>query len=50
MSEWYKIEDEEFVEVSKDKKTIEVLFNTNENGNQYIDIPIEFIKNVLNEG
>jgi len=47
MSEWYEIKTQEEVELSADKKSIEVLFNTNEWGNQYVDIPIKFIKGVM---
>ena len=42
MSEWYEIKNQEDIELSEDGESIEVLF-----GNQYVDIPIEFIIKVL---
>ena len=47
MSEWFEITDHGDVELSEDRETIEILFNNNENGNQYIDVPVEFIRQVL---
>ena len=47
MSEWYEIKNKEDVEISKDGKSLEVLFNSNDWGNQYIIIPIEFITDVF---
>lgn len=47
MSEWYAIENQEDVEISKDGKQLEVLFNSNNFGNCYVEIPIEYITNVL---
>jgi hypothetical protein len=47
MSEWFEIKAREDVEVSDDGKTLEVLFNTNEWGNQYVAIPIEFIMSAI---
>ena len=47
MSEWITIKHAEDVELSEDGKTIDVMYNTNEWGNQYIEIPIEFIKALI---
>lgn len=47
MSEWFEIEEKDAVELSEDKKTIEILFNTSECGNQYIDVPVGFISDIL---
>ena len=47
MSEWYEIKNQEDIEISKDGKVLEVLFNSNQFGNQYIEIPIKFITNIL---
>lgn len=47
MSEWIDIKDNEDVELSNDGKEIEVLFETNQFGNRYINIPAEFIRKVL---
>jgi len=49
MSEWYKIKDQADVELSEDGKSIEIMFNTNYSGSQYIEVPVEFIKRVLKE-
>jgi len=49
MSEWFEITDPDDVELSKDGKRIEIMFNTNEFGNQYVEVPIEFITRVLKE-
>ena len=49
MSEWYEIKDQNDVELSEDGKRIEIMFNTNEFGNQYVEVPIEFITRVLEE-
>ena len=48
MSEWTEIKTREDVELSEDGKHIEVLYNTNMWGNQYIEIPVEFITSELN--
>ena len=48
MSEWYEIDNQEDVELSEDGKRVHVLFNTTDQGNQYVDIPVEFITGVLN--
>ena len=47
MSEWFEVKNKEDVEVYKDRKDLEILFNTNDWGNQYIIVPIEFIKNAM---
>lgn len=47
MSLWKQIKNQEDVELSEDGKTIEVLYEFDHNGNNYIEIPVEFIKNVL---
>ena len=49
MSEWYKIKDQADVELSEDGKSIEIMFNTNYSGSQYIEVTVEFIKRVLKE-
>jgi len=49
MSLWHLVKDIEDVELSEDKKTLEVLINSDRNGNNYIEIPIEFILIRLNE-
>jgi len=47
MSEWYEVTDKEDVEISEDGQNVDVLFFTNDWGNQYIQIPIDIIHNVL---
>ncbi len=47
MSEWYEIKDQDDVELSEDGKSIEILFNTNKFGNQYVDIPLNFIMRTI---
>lgn len=47
MSEWYEIKNQDDIEISEDGKMLEVLFNTNQFGNQYIEIPIKFIAKIL---
>ena len=47
MSTWVEIKNQEDVELSDDGKTIEVLYSSDQHGNNYIDIPVEFIKSVL---
>ncbi len=42
MSEWYEIE-KDSVSLSLDGTKINVLFALNDWGNQYIEIPVEFI-------
>lgn len=49
MSIWYEIKDIEDVEISNDGKTLEVLYHTDNQGNWYVDIPIEFVKQRLEE-
>ena len=49
MSLWYTIEDPEDVEISENGKTLDVLFHSDDSGNHYVEIPIEFIKSLLVE-
>lgn len=46
MSEWYKVEDQEDVGLSKDGKMIQICFDANYNGNVWVEIPIEFLKDL----
>jgi len=47
MSIWHEIKKQEDVELSEDGKTIEVLYGFDHNGNKYIEIPVDFVKCVL---
>jgi len=49
MSIWYEIKDQEDVELSDDGTSIEVLYKSDLSGNHYVDIPIEFIKPLLED-
>lgn len=49
MSTWIKIKKQEDVELSEDGKTIDVLYSFDHNGNNYIEIPVEFIKFILTD-
>lgn len=49
MSEWFKIKEQDDVEISEDGKTLEIWFNSNNFGNQYVEVPIEFVKNILDD-
>jgi hypothetical protein len=49
MSYWYEIKKQEDVELSDDKKNIEILFNSDSFGNYYVEVPIEFVLNVIKE-
>lgn len=44
MSLWKKIKCQDDVELSEDGKTLEVLYDSDNQGNYYIEIPIEFVK------
>jgi len=47
MSEWYTITDKDDVDISDDGQNADILFNTNDFGNQYVQVPIDIIANVL---
>jgi len=47
MSEWFEIKDRSDIEVSDNGETIEVLFDSDRNGNKYVDIPISLIAEVI---
>ena len=43
MSTWIEVKEED-VELSDDGKTIEVLYSSDKFGNNYIEIPVEFLR------
>ena len=43
MSIWHTVKESDDVQLSDDKKTLEVLLNSDHNGNNYIEIPVEFV-------
>lgn len=47
MSYWIKIEDKEGVELSEDGTSLDVLIGSDSFGNNYIEIPLEFIKRLF---
>jgi len=49
MSIWHEIKEQEDVGLSLDKKTLEVCYGSDRNGNLYVDIPIEFVKAALED-
>lgn len=50
MSLWYTIKDKEDVSLSLDGKSLDVCFSGDDhNGNIYVEIPIEYIKEALDK-
>lgn len=49
MSTWYEIKDREDVSKSDCGEFIEVLFDSDDSGNRYVTIPIEYINKSLKE-
>ena len=49
MSTWRMVEDIDDIAVSHDKKTLEILIGSDDWGNNYIEVPIEFIAKRLND-
>ncbi len=47
MSMWYSVNNKEDVGISEDGKSLEILFKSDHNGNSYIEVPTEFIKEIL---
>ena len=47
MSTWYEVKNKDDISISDDGKELEVLFKNDKWGNHYIEIPIEFIKELL---
>jgi hypothetical protein len=43
MSIWHTVKDIDDVQVSDDKTTLEILFNSDYNGNNYVEVPIDFV-------
>ncbi len=49
MSTWIEIEDSNDVELSEDGKCLHVFYCWDNCGNNYISIPIEFVKKAIEE-
>ena len=47
MSEWIDTINADDIELSEDKKYVLIMFETNEFGNRWIEVPIEFLRDVL---
>jgi hypothetical protein len=49
MSTWITIKDKEDIDYDPKDNTIDVLYSDDKFGNNYISIPVEFIKEILNK-
>ncbi|MCP4650287.1 MAG: hypothetical protein GY853_09460 [PVC group bacterium] len=49
MSIWYSVKDKEDVAISEDGKSLEILFEKRYDGNHYVEVPVKFIQEVVNE-
>ncbi len=47
MSEWFEITDSSDIEISEDGTSIEVWFDSDRNGNKYVDISLALIAEVI---
>lgn len=47
MSEWHEVKDADDIRLSDDKKFVQILFNTNDFGNCYVEVPVEMIVKLL---
>jgi len=47
MSEWYKADSEDDIDVSDDGKDLEIFVLTNDSGNVYVEVPIVLIWRIL---
>ncbi len=47
MSIWHEIKKQEDVELSEGGKTLDVCYDNDQNGSNYIEIPIEFVRCVF---
>ena len=47
MSKWYEIKDKEDINISEDGKMLQVNFGGDNDGNLWVEIPIEFITDII---
>lgn len=47
MSMWYEIKDIADIEISEDGNSLEIMFRNDRNGNNYVDVPIDFVLGIL---
>ena len=47
MSTWYDIEDPDDIDLTDDGKFIHLLFDSDEDGNKYVSVSVELIKDIL---
>ena len=47
MSEWFEVKDPQKVDLSDDGKFVHILFQTNRNGNRYVEVPVELLVKLL---
>jgi hypothetical protein len=50
MSQWYNITKQRDLEINNDDNTLEVYIGEDYGGAIYVSIPVEFIKELLDEG
>jgi len=49
MSEWYKVRNYANIELSDDKLFVEILFDTDCNGNRYLEVPVEMLVRLFSD-
>jgi len=47
MSEWFEVTDPDDVDLSDDKKFVHILFDTDNNGNRYVEVSVEMLVMLL---
>lgn len=47
MSEWFEVKKADNVDLSDDGKFFHILFQTNRNGNRYVEVPVEILVKLL---
>ena len=47
MSEWYEVKDADNIVLSDDKFFVEILFDTNYNGNRYVEVPVDMLVKIF---
>ena len=49
MSEWFEVKDADDVELSDDGKFVYILFDTDNSGNRYVEVPVEMLVKLLDK-
>jgi len=47
MSEWFEVKDKDNVELSDDGKFVDIMFDTNDFGNRYVEVPVGMLVKLL---